>query len=61
MNVWFTRLNMREICGKMVSKILNDDQKTHKNEVKAELLGRIKIEPYFLNWAITSDEPWFFE
>jgi hypothetical protein len=45
----------------MVLKILNDDQKTRRNEVSAEMLERLETEPNFLNRVITGDESWLFE
>jgi hypothetical protein len=53
-------LNMRKVCAKIVKKIMND-QKARWNEVSAEMLERLKTEPYLLNRGITGDESWFLE
>jgi hypothetical protein len=40
---------------------VNDDQKTRRNEVSAEMLERLENEPDFLNRVITDKESWFSE
>jgi hypothetical protein len=42
--------------SKDVSKNLNDDRKTRRIEVSAEMLERLKAEPDFLNRVITGEE-----
>jgi hypothetical protein len=48
--------DMRTVCAKMVPKNWNDDQKAHRIEVLAEILERLRTDPYFLNQVITGDE-----
>jgi hypothetical protein len=54
-------LNMRRVCGKILKKYLNDDQKAGRNEVSAEILERLETQPGFLIRVITGDESLFFE
>jgi predicted unusual protein kinase regulating ubiquinone biosynthesis (AarF/ABC1/UbiB family) len=49
-------LDMREMCAKMVPKILKDDQKASRKEVSAEMLERLETESDFLIPVITGDE-----
>jgi len=49
-------LQMRKICAKLVPKNLSVEQKANGLEICQDLLGRLKIEPNFLDKVITGDE-----
>ena len=49
-------LHMRKICAKLVPKNLSVEQKANRLEMCQDLLGRLKIEPIFLDKVITGDE-----
>jgi len=55
------RLHMQKICAKLVPKNLSVEQKANRLEICQDLLGRLKIEPHFLDKAITGDESWVFD
>ena len=52
---------MRKICAKLVPKNLSVEQKANRLEICQDLLGRLEIEPNFLNKVITGDESWVFD
>jgi len=54
-------LHMRKICAKLVLKNLSAEQKANQLEICQDLLGRLKIEPNFLDKVITGDESWVFD
>ena len=54
-------LHMRKICAKLVPKNLSVEQKANRLEMCQDLLGRLKIEPNFLDKVITGDESWVFD
>jgi len=54
-------LHMRKICAKLVPKNLSVGQKANRFEIFQDLLGRLKIEPNFLDKVITGDESWAFD
>jgi len=49
-------LNMRNVCAKMVPKLLSDEQKECRKELCLDLLQRIENEPDLLNSIITCNE-----
>ena len=49
-------LHMRKICAELVLKNLSVEQKANRLEICQDLLGRLKIEPNFLDKVITGDE-----
>jgi len=51
---------MRRICAKLALKNLSVEQKVNRLEICQDLLGRLKIEPNFLDKVITGDESWVF-
>lgn len=52
---------MRKICLKMVSKLLNDDQKDCCMEMCQDVLNHLQNEPDVLGRVITGDETYIFE
>jgi len=54
-------LHMRKICPKVVPKNLSVEQKANRLEICQDLLGRLVIEPHFLDNKITGDESWVFD
>ena len=52
---------MRKICLKMVSKLLNDDQKDCCMEMCQDVLNQLQNEPDVLGRVITGDETYIFE
>jgi histone-lysine N-methyltransferase SETMAR len=54
-------LHMRKVCTKLVPKNLSVEQKVKRLEVCQDLLGRLEIEPNFLDTVITGDESWLFD
>ncbi|GFV79805.1 protein GVQW3 [Trichonephila clavipes] len=54
-------LRMRNICAKLVPKVLTDVQKQNREAVSKDLLERIEKDPHFFVNAITGDESWFFQ
>jgi hypothetical protein len=57
----YTRFKLREVCGKLVPKNLNDDQKPRRNEVSAKMPEQLETEPDSLARVIVGDESWFLE
>ena len=55
------RLHMQKICSKLVPKNLSVEQKANRLEICQDLLGRLEIEPNFLDKVITGDESWVFD
>jgi len=55
------RLHMRKIFAKLVPKNLSVEQKANRLEICQDLLGRLKIEPDFLDKVITGAEYWVFD
>ena len=51
---------LRKICPKVVPKNLPVEQKANRLEICQDLLGRLEIEPEFLDKVITGDESWVF-
>ena len=49
-------LQMRKICAKLVPKNFSVEQKANRLEICPDLLGRLKIEPNFLDKVITGDK-----
>jgi len=45
---------------KIVPKNLSVEQKANRLEICQDLLGRLEIEPIFLDKVITGDESWVF-
>jgi len=43
-----------------VPKNLSVEQKSNRLEICQDLLGRLEIEPHFLDKVITGDESWVF-
>ena len=54
-------LHMRKICAKLVPKNFSVEQKANRLEICQDLLGRLEIEPNFLDKVITGDELWVFD
>jgi len=54
-------LHMRKICAKLVPKNLSVEHKANRLEICQDLLGRLKIDPDFLDSVITGDESWVFD
>jgi len=54
-------LHMQKICAKLVPKNLSVEQKANRSEICQDLLGRLKIEPHFLDKVLTGDELWVFD
>jgi len=54
-------LHMRKICTKLVPKNLSVEQNANRLEICQDMLGRLKIEPNFLDKVITGDESWVFD
>ena len=54
-------LHMRKICAKLVPKNLSIEQKANRLEICKDLLGRLEIEPNFLDKVMTRDESWVFD
>ena len=53
-------LHMQNICAKLLVKNLSVEQKANWLEICQDLLGRLEIEPDFLDKVITQDESWVF-
>jgi len=49
-------LHMQKICAKLVPKNLSVEQNANQLEICQDLLGRLEIEPNFLDKVITGDE-----
>ena len=56
-----TELQMREVCAKLVPKVLTDEQKENRVSISRELLDHVRGDPDFLEQVITGDETWVFE
>jgi hypothetical protein len=54
-------LLMRTIRAKFVPKNLSVEQETNLLEICQDLLGRLEIQPGFLDKVITGDESWVFD
>jgi len=54
-------LHMRKICAKLELKNVSVEQKANRMEICQDLLGRLEIEPNFLDKVITGDELWVFD
>jgi len=54
-------LEMRQICAKMVPKILSQDQKDHRRDRCLDFLEQIENDHSFLERVIIGDESWIFE
>ena len=54
-------LYMQKICAKLVLKNLSVEQKMSRLEICQDLLGRLEIEPDFLDKVITGEESWGFD
>ena len=54
-------LHIQKICVKLVPKNLSVEQKANRLEISQDLLGRLKIEPNFLDKVITGDESRVFD
>ena len=53
-----TELQMREVCAKLVPKVLTDEQKENRALIFRELLDHVRGGPDFLEQVITGDETW---
>ncbi|KAE9537933.1 hypothetical protein AGLY_005905 [Aphis glycines] len=53
-------LGMRRVCAKMVPKLLSQDQKNHRIEVRQSLKERTQNDPGFIKNVITGDETWVY-
>ena len=54
-------LDKRKICAKLVPKNLSVEQKANRLGICQDLLGRLEIEPDFLDNVITGVESWVFD
>jgi len=54
-------LVMRNVCAKMVPKILKTEQKAKRRNVCLDLLDRLEREPEFFSRVITGGESWISE
>jgi len=54
-------LHMRKICAKLVPKNLCVEQKVNRLEICQDLLGRLEIEPNYLDKVITGNGSWVFD
>ena len=54
-------LEMRNICAKMVPRLLNDGQKEQRVQVCQDILEELETEPNLLKRVVTGDESWIFE
>jgi hypothetical protein len=54
-------LHEQKICAKLVPKKLSVEQKPKRLEICRDLLGRLEIEPDFLDKVITGDESWVYD
>jgi len=52
--------HMQKTCAKLVPKNLSVEQKANWLEICQDLLGRLEIEPNFLDKVIRGDESWVF-
>ena len=52
---------MRKICAKMVSRLLNDEQKECRVQICQNILKELETEPDMLSRVVTGDESWIFE
>ena len=53
-------LGMREVCAKMVLKILSEDQKQNRVKICEDVLEKIKDDPDILMLIIAGNEAWVF-
>ena len=54
-------LQMRKNCAKLVPKKLSVEEKANRLEICQDFLGRLEIEPDFMDKVITGDELWVFD
>jgi histone-lysine N-methyltransferase SETMAR len=54
------KLNMRRIAAKFVPRLLTDDQKQHRLEVRMKLKEQVRNDPDFLSKVVTCDECWIY-
>src|SRR5215510_13453377 len=54
-------LMMRNVCAKLVPKVLTDEQKARRQTVCEEMLERLQVDPNFLDKVVTGDETWVYE
>jgi len=54
-------LDMRKVCGKLVPKVLTDEQKAQRVNVCEEMVQRLEEDPKFFDRVVTGDETWVFE
>ena len=52
---------MQKICAKLVLRNLSVEQEVSHLEICQDLLGRLIIEPDFLDKVRTGDESWVFD
>jgi len=51
---------MRRIAAKFVPRLLNNDQRDHRVQVRSELQKTVRHNPNFLSRVITGDESWLY-
>ena len=54
-------LEIKKICGKTVTKLLNEAQKKRHVQVCQDILKQLQTELTLLERVITGDELWIFE
>ena len=54
-------LGMRNICAKMVPRLLNEGQKERRVQVCQDILKQLKTEANLLKRVVTGGESWIFE
>ena len=54
-------LGMREVCAKMMPKLLNDDQKMRRMHVCQDIFENFNSNLDFLKKVIAGDKMWVFE
>ena len=54
-------LGMREICARMLPRLLNEGQKQRRVQVCQDILEQLEIEPNLLKRVVTGDKSWIFE
>ena len=52
---------MRKACAKMVPRLLNDEQKGRRVQVRQEILKELETILVMLSRVVTCDESWIFE
>ena len=53
-------LGMKKICGKIMPKLLSDDQKARCVDLSRVVLEHLEGNPEFLDNVITGDKTWVF-